>query len=75
MLIWPFQKQFLFSLYLQRCELAIFNSQIKIFPLMLLMQLNFDSTLLVQHLGGNYVEGKGDILVNFYGSEFSIYTF
>ena len=45
MLIWPFQKQFLFSLYLQRCELAIFNSQIKIFPLMLLMQLNFDSTL------------------------------
>ena len=41
MLIWPFQKQFHFSLYLQGCKLGIVNSQIKIFQIMLLRQLNF----------------------------------
>ena len=45
MLIWPFQKQFLFSLYLQYCKLVTVDSQIKIFPLMLLRQLNFDILL------------------------------
>ena len=41
LLIWPFQEQFHIRLYLQKCKLVIVNSQIKIFPIMLLRQLNF----------------------------------
>ena len=41
LLIWPFQKQFHVRSYLQKCKLVIVNSQIKMFPIILLRQLNF----------------------------------
>ena len=46
LLIWPFQEQFHIRLYLQNCKLLIVNSQTKIFPIMLLRQLNFGVLLI-----------------------------